>query len=173
MDKDSIFRAAIESNKDRIYRVCCCYVSDEDERKDVYQDVLVHVWRSLESFEGRSDISTWIYRITVNTCFGYLRSEQRKRKVIDANVRIDDVDVPDETGGEGTGRTDSDVRRLYGCIAKLPMLERTLVSLYLEELSTKQMSDVLGISEANVRVKLHRTKKVLKDLWEEEEHGTR
>jgi RNA polymerase sigma factor (sigma-70 family) len=173
MDKDSIFRAAIESNKDRIYRVCCCYVSDEDERKDVYQDVLVHVWRSLESFEGRSDISTWIYRITVNTCFGYLRSEQRKRKVFDANVRIDDVDVTDESGGEGTGKTDSDVRHLYDCIAKLPMLERTLVSLYLEELSTKQMSDVLGISEANVRVKLHRTKKVLKDLWEEEEHGTR
>jgi RNA polymerase sigma-70 factor (ECF subfamily) len=172
MDKDSFYRAAIESAKDRIYRVCCCYVSDQDERKDVYQNVLIHIWRNLESFEGKSDISTWIYRITVNTCLGFLRSQRRRREIFDDSTRVEAADIPDRSAGEEGGTPDSDVSRLYACIAKLPTLDRTLVSLYLEELSTKQMADVLGISEANVRVKLHRIRKVLKDLWEEEEHGT-
>jgi RNA polymerase sigma factor (sigma-70 family) len=173
MSKESLYRSAIESNRDRIYRVCCCYVSDRVERNDVYQNVLVHIWQSLEKFEGKSDISTWIYRITVNTCLGFLRSERRRREIFDENIRTAETEMPDTSHGEEVGEIDSDIRHLYACIAKLPTLDRTLISLHLEELSTRQMADILGISEANVRVKLHRIKKALKDLWEEDEHGTR
>jgi RNA polymerase sigma factor (sigma-70 family) len=172
MDKDSRFKAAIEPNRDRIYRLCCCYVSKEDERKDVYQEVLIHVWQSLDRFEGKSDISTWIYRIAVNTCLGYLRSEQRRRKLFDDNSRVDEMDLPDRNWGEDSGQRDSDVQRLYACIGKLQPLDKTLVSLYLEELNTNEMAVVLGISEVNVRVKMHRIKKLLKDLWEEAGHGS-
>lgn len=172
MDKENRFKSAIGSNKDRIYRLCCCYVSQEDERKDVYQEVLIHIWRSLDKFEGRSDISTWIYRITVNTCLGYLRSEERRKRVFDDASRFDKVEIPDQSRDGDSLQTETNVERLYDCIAELPAIDRTLVSLYLEDLSTSKMAEVLGISEVNVRVKMHRIKKALKEKWEAAEDGS-
>lgn len=172
MDKENRFKEAIRSNKDRIYRLCCCYVSQEDERKDVYQEVLIHIWRSLDKFEGRSDISTWIYRITVNTCLGYLRSEGRRKRVFDDASRFDKVDIPDQSRDGDSLQTETNVERLYDCIAELPAIDRTLVSLYLEDLSTSNMAEVLGISKVNVRVKMHRIKKALKEKWEAAEDGS-
>jgi Sigma-70 region 2/Domain of unknown function (DUF4177) len=78
MDKETRFTSLLEANKDRIYRLCLCYVRDADASKDVYQEVLFHLWKSLDSFEGRSQVSTWVYRVTVNTCLGYLRAEKRR-----------------------------------------------------------------------------------------------
>ena len=66
---------------------------------------------------------------------------------------------------------EDDVRHLHDCICRLPVFEKTLISLYLEDLGTSEMAAILGISEGNVRVKLHRTKKLLKDLWEENNNG--
>lgn len=68
MIKESQFREIVEANKDRIYRICCCYVRVEMERNDVYQEVLIHIWEGLDRFEEKSQMSTWIYRIAVNTC---------------------------------------------------------------------------------------------------------
>jgi RNA polymerase sigma factor (sigma-70 family) len=172
MDKENRFKEAIGSNKQRIYRLCCCYVSQEDERKDVYQEVLIYIWRSLDKFEGRSDISTWIYRITINTCLGYLRSEKRRKRVFDDASRFDRVDIPDQSLDGDALQTETKVERLYDCIADLPAIDRTLVSLYLEDLSTGKMAEILGISEVNVRVKMHRIKKALKEKWEAAEDGS-
>lgn len=172
MDKGSRFTLAVESNKDRIYRLCCCYVSKEDERKDVYQEVLIHIWRSLDKFEGRSDIGTWIYRITVNTCLGYLRGEERRKKVFDDASSVEDAEISDRIGEEDPAQTESDVQRLYACVAELQVVDKALISLYLEDLSTKEMADILEISEANVRVKLHRIKKTLKKMLEAKGHGS-
>lgn len=173
MDKEARFRAAIEENKDRIYRICCCYVSAEDERKDVYQNVLINIWRSLDRFEGKSGIGTWIYRITVNSCLGHLRTEQRRRKMFENDPGIDARIAPEADRPLEGMETSSDVQRLYACIDKLRPVERALVSLYLEEIDAREMAQILGISETNVRVKLHRIKKALREMWEEEYHGTR
>ena len=171
MDKDAQFKAVIEANRDRIYRICCCYVHDEDERQDVCQEVMVHIWRSLSDFQGRSQLSTWIYRVTVNTCFDHLRAAQRRNNLIEERPAEDAAPCaaaafePDQT-------LEDDVRHLHECIRRLPTPEKALISLYLEDVDTREMAAILGISEGNVRVKLHRTKKRLKDLWEASQHGS-
>lgn len=169
MDKEALFKQAVESNKDRIYRICCCYVANDDERKDVYQEVLLHVWKSLDAFEGKAQLSTWIYRIAVNSCLGHLRTEKRRKKVFADDGAVEASEIPDET--DGSARTDDDINKLYACISQLVPVDRTLVSLYLEDLGTREIAEILGISEGNVRVKLHRVRKSLKDIWERSGHG--
>jgi len=170
MDREAQFRSAVDENKDRIYRICCCYVRDPEERKDVYQEVLIHVWENLRKFEGRSRISTWIYRITVNTCLGFARLEKRRKRLFDDEAQPD----PDRTPGPPAGAAPEDggeaIGRLYACINRLPPLDRALVSLYLEDVSTREMAEVLGIGEVNARVKLHRIKKTLKEMVENDGH---
>ncbi len=169
MDRDTQFRALIDANKDRVYRICSCYVGDPDARKDAYQDVLVHLWKSMDSFEGRSQLSTWIYRVAVNTCLGYLRTEKRRKKVFDEDASVETGEIADES--PGSMQTESDVERLYACIGQLEPVDRALVSLYLEDVSSREMAEILGISEGNVRVKLHRVKKSLKEIWEGTNRG--
>jgi RNA polymerase sigma factor (sigma-70 family) len=169
MNKETSYKTAVEANKDRI---CCCYVRDEDERRDVFQEVLIHMWEGLDRFEEKSQMSTWIYRIAVNTCLGHIRMQTRRRKVFDGTENVDQEAIPDESADEGAAETEQAVNRLYDCIDQLLPLEKTLVSLYLEDLSTERMADVVGISEGNVRVKLHRIKKKLKEMMEGDDHGS-
>jgi len=172
MEKEIQFKSVIEENKDRIYRICSCYVRDNDERNDVYQEVLIHIWQSLSKFEGKSQMSTWIYRVTVNTCLGFIRSERRRNKIL-AGIEEDDlVNIPEQATSEDADAAEQEVQELYRWISQLGQFEKTLVSLYLEDVNTKEMAEILGISEVNVRVKLHRIKKSLKDKLEENEHGS-
>jgi len=172
MNKETSYKTAIDANKDRIYRICCCYVRDDDERRDVFQEVLIHIWEGLDRFEEKSQMSTWIYRIAVNTCLGHIRMQTRRRKVFDGSANVDQEAIPDESADEGAAETEQAVNHLYDCIDQLLPLEKTLVSLYLEDLSTEQMAEVVGISEGNVRVKLHRIKKKLKEMMEGDDHGS-
>ncbi len=172
MDRETHFQSVLVANQDRIYRICCCYIRDANERQDVFQDIWLQVWKNLDAFGNRSAISTWIYRIAVNVCLGHLRLAQRRGRLF----THDDVDAasPVSTGLpaiDSSREMASDLRRLYACIHRLPDLDKTLISLFLEDASSKEIAEVLGISEANVRVKLHRIKKSLKQLWEETDDG--
>jgi RNA polymerase sigma-70 factor, ECF subfamily len=172
MNKEAQFKSAVEANKDRIYRICCCYVRDGAERSDVFQEVLIHIWEGLDRFEEKSLLSTWIYRITVNTCLGHVRMQTRRRKIFDERTNIDEAILPDDTSTEAAEETERDINRMYESINQLLPIEKTLVSLYLEDLSTTEMADIVGISEANVRVKVHRIKKRLKEMMERDGHGS-
>ncbi len=172
MGKEAQFTQVVESHRDRIYRICCCYVGDGEVRKDVFQQVLINIWCSLDSFESRAQIGTWVYRIAINTCLGYLRSEKRRKKVFDDQSAIDPETVRDPADDEERNRGEEEVQRLYDCVMRLEPVNRALISLYLEDVSTREMADILGISEGNVRVKLHRVKSSLKTLMERNGHGT-
>ena len=172
MNKESQFKAAVEANKDRIFRICCCYVRDEVERRDVFQEVLIHIWEGLDRFEEKSRLSTWIYRIAVNTCLGHIRMQTRRRKVFDERSGIDEETVPDDSSTEAAEEAEREIRLLYDSINQLLPVEKTLISLYLEDVSSAEMADIVGISESNVRVKLHRIKKKLKEMMEGDDHGS-
>ncbi len=164
MIKEAQFREVVEANKDSIYRVCCCYVRDEAERSDVFQEVLIHIWEGLGRFEEKSRLSTWVYRIAVNTCLGHMRTQARRRRIFDESSRVDEATIADDAQSEAAAESEREVKALYDSINQLLPLEKTLISLYLEDLSTAEMSDVIGISEANVRVKLHRIKNKLREM---------
>jgi len=171
VDKDAQFKTVLEANQDRIYRICCCYIREEEERRDVFQDVLLQVWKSLDTFASRSAISTWIYRVTVNVCLGHLRLAQRRRRLfVEETTDAAAAANAARLASAHPSRVENDLRHLYACIQRLSDLDKTLVSLFLEDASSKEMAEVLGISEVNVRVKLHRIKQSLKQHWEKTEH---
>jgi RNA polymerase sigma factor (sigma-70 family) len=172
MDKESRYKEILESNKDRIFRICCGYVHDPDERNDVYQQVLINIWKSLDTFRDQSQISTWVFRIAVNTCLSHLRTEKRRRKHLDPEGSTQIEQIPQEAHDEEQEERLRSIDNLYLCISTLPPVDRTIVALYLEEVSSKESAEILGISEANVRVKLHRIRKVLKGMLEEKAYGT-
>jgi RNA polymerase sigma-70 factor, ECF subfamily len=171
-EKEAQFAAAIEQHRDALYRICCAYVRDEADRQDIYQELLIHIWKSLDAFRGQANLGTWLYRVGVNTCLGWLRREKRRsqmlerageeRQVVEANSAAPPVPSREEY-----------LQQLYIRIAELPPVDRLLVSLYLEEMNTTQMAEVLGISEGNVRVKLHRIKNQLRETWEKESYEPR
>ena len=171
MDREAQFKTVLEANQDRIYRICCCYIRDEHERLDVFQDVVLHIWKSLDTFANRSAISTWIYRVAVNVCLGHLRLAQRRTRLFTPDIAGGAVTARAELpANDNPQRMENDLRHLYECIQRLPDLDKTLVSLFLEDASSHEIAEVLGISEINVRVRLHRIKKSLKQLWEKTDH---
>ena len=170
MDKDGQFRTVMTANWDRIYRITCCYVRDENDRQDICQEAAVHIWRGLSTFRGRSGLNTWVFRIAVNTCLDHLRAAHRRSRLVQDGLP-EDGEIPAVAPLGPSPVHAEDVRRLHECIRRLPPLERTLISLYLEDVGTREMAEVLVIPEANVRVKVHRTKQRLKDLWEQGNHG--
>lgn len=167
MDINTLYKDLITAQKDGLFRICCSYVSDSDERKDVFQEVLIHIWDGLKSFRGESQLSTWAYRVAVNTCLGWIRSEQRRNQRIVPTSREDLEDtVPANAPADDSV---DELEHLYVCIASLRPVDRMLVALYLEDLGTAQIASLMGISESNVRVKIHRIKKELGQLWKD--HG--
>jgi RNA polymerase sigma factor (sigma-70 family) len=172
LDKEAQFASAVEQHRDALYRVCCAYVRDEADRQDIYQEVLIHIWKSLDTFRGQSTLGTWLYRIAVNTCLGWLRHEKRRFHLLE---KAREEQLPAEVGvGQGATTTvDENLQELYSCIARLAPVDRLLVSLYLEEMQSAEIGAVLGISEGNVRVKLHRIKNQLREMLEKETYEPR
>jgi RNA polymerase sigma-70 factor (ECF subfamily) len=158
------FTEIVAKHRHRIYRLCSCYIIDPHDRQDVYHEILIRLWRSLPSFRGDSSPSTWICRIAVNTSLQHLRSERRRRSAVDESVAPDDLPAESATATPG----EEDLRRLHACINRLPLLERTLVSLSLEEVPSREIGEILGLTEVNVRVRLHRARKRLQELWGED-----
>ena len=167
-NKEKIFKSILSEYQDMIYRLCYSYVKDIDARKDLYQSILIRLWKGLTSFENRSSIGTWVYRISVNTSLDFLRKEH-KNNFKSKHVNIDDLNIADKSDNLEEELIISEKTHLmYKCINKLTFIDKTIISLYLEDLSYRAIADIVGISEKNVSVKLYRIKKklnqCLKDL---------
>lgn len=171
-EKEAHFAATIERSRDALYRVCCAYVRDEADRQDIYQEVLIHIWKSLDAFRGQSNLSTWVYRVAINTCLGWLRHEKRRSLMLERAREHQQV-VATGLGQDVPTIAEDNVRHLYAHLARLAPVDRLLVSLYLEDMDSAEMAAVLGISEGNVRVKLHRIKNQLREMWEKETYEPR
>jgi len=171
MDKGQFFREVLNENQKRIYRICCCYFNDEAERKDAYQESLVRIWENIHLFRGQSKASTWVYRVVVNTCLSGLRSDKRRKKLIDGGKGVDNINLPDISSDDTDQVAEEKLVFFHRFLQNLNHVDRTLVSLYLEELSTKEMAEITGVSEANVRVKIFRIKEQIKKQWEEHRNG--
>jgi len=157
MEKENKYKEIISEHQDMIYRLCCSYVENIDIRKDLFQNILIRIWKGLNSFENRSSISTWVYRISVNTSIDFLRREDNNK-----NIGIDDIEIIDKSKNVENDLILSEKTKLmYKCISKLVFVDKTIITLYLEDLSYREISEIVGISEKNVSVKLARIKKKL------------
>ncbi|MDR1056950.1 MAG: sigma-70 family RNA polymerase sigma factor [Prevotellaceae bacterium] len=144
-------------NHDRIiYKIASFYTDKDTPLSDLYQEVVLNLWRGFPLFRGDSKVSTWIYRIVLNTCVSFFR-KQKKKPVY--------VEISKDIAAEQSNN--DDIKELYNLINKLGKLERALVLLYLDEKSYQEMADITGLSLSNVATKLSRIKNKLKQMSNE------
>ncbi|MFA0961174.1 RNA polymerase sigma factor [Roseivirga sp. BDSF3-8] len=148
-----------------VRKMCLGYTKGDDAAADdLSQEVFMNAWGALDKFRGDSSYKTWIYRITVNTCLLHIRSEQRRAKRM--NELVEETTVVSETPKDG------EFNSLYKAIGMLEKLDRLVIMMVLDQLSYEEIAKVSGISEGNLRVKIHRIKKRLKTHLEYvETHG--
>ena len=155
MTLEQQFTQSVKEHKSTIYTVCYMFSNDADEVNDLFQEVLVNLWKGFDQFEHRSEIKTWIYRVALNTCISIDRKKRRAASVqltIDINL-FEDRD-------EDTRQVDMLHRR----ISKLQPFDRAIVLLWLENLSYEEIGQIVGITTKNVSVRLFRIREQLKNM---------
>ncbi|WBL27426.1 RNA polymerase sigma factor [Zunongwangia sp. HGR-M22] len=137
------------ANYPKVFRLCLGYLSgNEDLSKDLAYEVFIKVWQYLDDFRGEASTSTWIYRITVNTCL----QELRKKKTKTLKIEIADDNPIEES------ETESQLASMYRCIDQLSAENKSIILLELEGLPQKEIAKVIGINHASVRTRIHRIK---------------
>lgn len=157
MQDQTLFLNAIERNKDRLFRICRTYAIDTDDSKDLYQEVVLNIWKSFNSFKGESSIDTWIIRIGLNIC---LRAKEYSSKAQKRVIKLESIKY-ENIAEENNDGNENQLKRLYACISKLEGVDKSVIVLYLEEQPYKDISVILGISENNVAVRVKRIKSKL------------
>ncbi len=161
-NKEVKFRKVIEENEHKISSICRYYSSNDEGQKDLYQEVLINIWKSLDSFRGDAQLSTWIYRVAVNTAMGFANKEIKRQKIfIDHNESILDnlVDLEEDLAKD----KEKLVQQLENQINQLSVIDKIIMTLVMESVNHKEIASVIGITEPNVRVKIHRIKNELKE----------
>ena len=157
MTNEQEFVRLVMQNERIFYKVASFYAKTNESRKDLYQEIVLQLWKAYPSFRNDAKISTWIYRIALNTAVTLIRKE--KRAVSLASMDIYKVQLPDNIDSE----LDDRIQQLYKQIEHLNQLEKALVLLYLEEKSYAEISEITGISESNVGTRLSRIKQKLRE----------
>lgn len=136
----------------KVFRLCMGYVNDTDAANDLAQETFIKVWKQLPNFRNESAIGTWIFRIASNTC---LRQIQKENKMPKSELPLEIKAETSEISIE------KDLQFLYQCISELKEVERIIISLELEDMNQKDIAKIVGLSEGNVRVRIHRIKEKL------------
>ena len=148
------FGRLVNTYKSTIYTVCYMFSKNEDEVNDLFQETLVNLWKSMETFRQDSKMETWIYRVALNTCITHDRKKKRARErnplKMEANL-YQDQDAESRQ-----------VQILHNRIGKLGLIDRAIVLLWLEDLSYEEIGQIVGITAKHVGVKLFRIKELLK-----------
>ena len=148
------FSRIVKQHKSTIYTVCYMFSKDADEVNDLFQEVLINLWKGFSSFQGRSDLSTWICRVSLNTCI----SCERKKKLdtVPLSMEINLFEDQDEDSQQ--------IQLLHKRIHQLKPFDRAIVLLWLENLSYEEIGAIVGITAKNVGVRLYRIKEELKKM---------
>ena len=149
------FTQLVHEQKSTIYTVCYMFARDKDEAADLFQDVLINLWKGIGKFRNDSEISTWVYRVSPNTC---ISADRKKRKMpttrLDMNIDLFDDDDTDSR----------QIQVLRQRIQRLQPLDRAIVLLWLESLSYQEIADIVGLTPKNISVRLTRIRLQLKQM---------
>jgi RNA polymerase sigma-70 factor (ECF subfamily) len=152
-------------------KVARAYTRTSDDCQDLAQEILLQAWQSLPKFEGKASAATWFYRVALQTAMNWHRKDKPRRSRQQPLPKVQTQVTEGSNSAEGAQQRET-VEQLYQAIHQLPKTDAALVLLYLDELSYREMAEVLGISESNVGVKLNRAKKALSELMKEDSHGS-
>ncbi|MDR1004191.1 MAG: sigma-70 family RNA polymerase sigma factor [Prevotellaceae bacterium] len=154
------FLAMIREYERVIYKVCYLYTTPNATLNDLYQDVVLNLWRAYPKFRRECKVSTWIYRIALNTCISFLRKEKNLPEVVSLQWSVDRTEEPDET--------QLMLNQLYQLIHRLGQLDKSIILLYLEEKGYEEIAEITGLTLTNVATRISRIKVKLKAMNKEE-----
>ena len=153
------FVKQISEHEPLLYKVCHTYAYTEADREDLFQEIVIQVWKAYSNFKGDAKFSTWLYRVAINTAINGLR---KKRNFI-ASYEPDKL--PTDLSDDNRSETEEEqFQQLYKAIGKLDQVEKAVVMLYMEDYSYAEMEEILGINQGNLRVKMTRIKDKLRQL---------
>lgn len=150
------FTQIVKENKTAIYTVCYMFSKDKEEVEDLFQDTLINLWNGFEKFKGESSVSTWVWRVALNTCISTDRKRRRQGQKIPLQMDIDLYSDNDDASIQ--------VQILHKRIGTLGVIDRAVILLWLEGMSYDEIGAIIGITAQNVGVKLYRIKEQLKKM---------
>src|SRR3954447_980163 len=153
-----------------VVKVARAYTLTSEECQDLAQEILLSAWQSLPKFEHKASPATWFYRVALHTAMNWHRKDKPRRSRQQPLLDVEVLAVGAANSAEQAQQRDI-VEQLYQAIHQLPKADAALVLLYLDELSYREMAEVLGISESNVGVKLNRANKALTELMNGRQNG--
>jgi len=154
MNIEKEFIDILLEHKQIIYKVCFMYAKDKDAINDLYQETVLNLWRGYPNFRKESQVSTWIYKVSLNTCI----SDLRKKKNVNFVPLQMEIDIYEDC------EKNELLQEMYQLIKQLNKLERIYILLWLEEKTYDEIAEITGVSRNNVAIRLHRIKEKLKTL---------
>lgn len=154
------FVAVIREYERVIYKVCYLYTTPHATLSDLYQEVVLNLWKAFPKFRRECKMSTWIYRIALNTCISFIRKERNVPEIVTLTQEVDFSEETDETQAM--------LRQLYRMINRLGQLDKSIILLYLEEKSYEEIAEITGLTLTNVATRLSRIKDKLRKMNKEE-----
>jgi RNA polymerase sigma-70 factor, ECF subfamily len=158
VEEEKRFIGLINTHQGLIHKICIMYENDPDVRNDLFQEIVFQLWKSFSSFRGESKITTWMYRIALNTAISGFRKQTRNVKTEDLKEMHLNISDSWEYDGE------EDIQRLHWAIRQLSEIERAMIMLALEEVPYEEIAETIGITQNNVRVRMNRIREKLKKL---------
>ena len=153
------FENHIKEHELLIYKVCRVYAFTEADRQDLFQEIVMQLWKAFPRFKGDAKFSTWLYRVSLNTAITGLR---KKKDIIQS---FEPASLPTNISDENLNQQQEErLQQMYLAIEQLNQLEKAVVMLYMEDRSYEEMEEILGISQGNLRVKMNRIKEKLSKL---------
>ena len=153
------FVTELENNQNIVHKVCSLYTHNRDAHNDLFQEITIQLWKAYPKFRGESKFSTWMYRVALNTAITLYRKSKKRVPTQDFDsvlfkIKADEYDPEEE----------KQLALMYDAIRQLGDIDKALVFLYLEDKNYSEISETLGISEVNARVKMNRVKTKLKTI---------
>ena len=157
MEKE--FIQIITDNQGIIHKVCSIYCDLEEDRRDLFQEIIVQLWKSYSSFRNESKFSTWMYRVALNTAITSFKKD--KRQPDKTGISFETLQVAEEIYDN---QTEEQIRLLHHAVSRLTGIEKSIILLFLEDKKYEEIAEITGITQNYVRVKMNRVKKKLKFL---------
>ncbi|MDX1829933.1 MAG: RNA polymerase sigma factor [Lutibacter sp.] len=158
-DLEHKFISEFQQNQNIIHKVCRIYTDNQDAHNDLFQEITIQLWKAYPKFRGEAKLSTWMYRIGLNTAITLFRKSKRSIKTQDFDSVLHKIESSDYDDTE-----EEQLKLMYKAIHQLSDIDKGLIFLYLEDKNYKEISETLGISEVNARVKMNRIKTRLKKI---------
>jgi RNA polymerase sigma-70 factor (ECF subfamily) len=165
LQNQQAFLKQINENKGIIHKVAKMYMDNALDQEDLFQEIVMQLWKAYPSFKGTSKFSTWMYRVALNTAIVFFKKDNRKVDKASLNEEIEIADHSDSHEKE------EKIAYLYKAVQELNQIEKALIFLFLENQSHREIAQNLGISEVNARVKLNRTKEKLQQIIKKNGYG--